>query len=415
MTPSSSTIGWTSCSRRSIASAISVLSARNCSMPTAHCKRRAASFGVTRADGISAAARIRAGRNSIMSKRWITPPVRRLPCQNPCGDALGGFDERYAPAYFDDSDLAFALRARGLRTLYAPAAQIIHHEGISNGTDLEAGVKAHQVTNRRKFTDKWHSVLSAEHGPDGHDAFLARDRSRFRKHILVIDHYIPQFDRDAGSRTIFAYLKMFVDAGLQVVFWPDNLHRDRDYAKALQDLGVEVLYDAQLTKPFGDWIAEHGRYIDYVLFSRAHVSLNYIDSVIEHTRARRLYYGHDLHAERLEREYAMTGRHELLHDIEFWRDAELDIWKRADVVYYPAQEEADAVRRQLPGKTARVLTPYIYSAREIADGRARVEAGHEGSPTLLFVGGFRHRPNIDAAICLVRDILPQVRAGDTGS
>jgi GT2 family glycosyltransferase len=325
-------------------------------------------------------------------------------------DDLGGFDERYAPAYFDDSDLAFALRERRLRTLYAPAAQIIHHEGISNGTDLETGIKAHQVTNRQKFIDTWHAVLAAEHGLDGHDAFLARDRSRFRKHILVIDHYIPQSDRDAGSRTIFAYVKMFVDAGLQVVFWPDNLHRDRDYAKALQDLGVEVLYDAQMTKPFGDWIAEHGRYIDYVLFSRAHISLNYIDSVIEHTRARRLYYGHDLHAARLEREYAMTGRQELLRDIEFWRDAELDIWKRADVVYYPAQEEVDAVRRQLPGKAARVLTPYIYSAREIADGRAQIEAGYDGPPSLLFVGGFRHRPNIDAAIWLVRDILPQVKA-----
>src|SRR5216110_291974 len=31
-------------------------------------------------------------------------------------------------------------------------------------------------------------------------------------------------------------------------------------------------------------------------------------------------------------------------------------------------------------------------------------------PSLLFVGGFRHRPNIDAAIWLVRDILPQVKA-----
>src|SRR2546423_1777595 len=96
----------------------------------------------------------------------------------PDWDALGGFDERYAPAYFDDSDLAFALRARGLRTLYAPAAQIVHHEGISNGTDVETGIKAHQVTNRQEVVDKWHAVLSAEHGPNGHDAFLARDGSR---------------------------------------------------------------------------------------------------------------------------------------------------------------------------------------------------------------------------------------------
>ena len=30
---------------------------------------------------------------------------------------------------------------------------------------------------RQKFIDKWHAVLSAEHGPNGQDSFLARDRS----------------------------------------------------------------------------------------------------------------------------------------------------------------------------------------------------------------------------------------------
>ena len=209
-----------------------------------------------------------------------------------------------------------------------------------------------------------------------------------------------QFDRDAGSRTVFAYLKMFVDAGLQVSLWPDNLHRDRGYAKVLQDLGIEVLYGQQLIGRFPEWITENGAYLDYVLFSRAHIALEYIGQVTEHTRARRLYYGHDLHAVRLEREYAINGRQQLLSDIEFWRKAEIAIWKQADVIYYPAQDEVDAARRELPGKTARVLTPYIYSDREIAAARAQVEDGSTYPPSILFVGGFGHRPNVDAAIWL---------------
>ncbi len=324
-------------------------------------------------------------------------------------DAVGGFDERYTPAYFDDSDLAFALRARGLRVLYSPGAQVIHHEGISNGTDIETGIKAYQAENRRKFVEKWGAVLRSQHAADGHAAFIARDRSRWRKHILVIDHYVPQFDRDAGSRTIFAYLKMFVDAGLQVAFWPDNLQRDRTYAKTLQDLGIEVLYGQQLSGRFSEWIDENGGYLDYVLFSRAHIALNYINEVAERTRARRLYYGHDLHAVRLEREYATTGRQQLLSEIEFWRRAELDTWEQADVVYYPAEEEVDTVRRELPGKAARVLTPYVYSEPEIAATRARVGRSRTGPPSILFVGGFRHRPNIEAATWLVHDILPRLK------
>ena len=42
---------------------------------------------------------------------------------------MGGFDERYAPAYCEDSDLAFRLRERGYKVLYQPRSRIVHHEG----------------------------------------------------------------------------------------------------------------------------------------------------------------------------------------------------------------------------------------------------------------------------------------------
>jgi len=42
---------------------------------------------------------------------------------------LGGFDMRYAPAYYEDADLAFAVRAAGRKVFYQPAATIVHFEG----------------------------------------------------------------------------------------------------------------------------------------------------------------------------------------------------------------------------------------------------------------------------------------------
>ena len=324
-------------------------------------------------------------------------------------DEVGGFDERYRPAYFEDSDLAFTLRARGLRTLYAPASQAIHHEGVSNGTDLNTGIKASQVANAPKFAAKWGHVLETEHFPNSEQVFLARDRSRGRKHMLVIDHYIPQPDRDAGSRTLFAYVKMFVDAGLQVSFWPDNLYRDRDYLKALQDLGVEVLYGAQLVKRFPEWIAERGRFLDYVFLSRAHVAINYIDDIRAHSPAKVLFYGHDLACERLAREYALTGQEKIKQEIDYWRDLEARIWEKSDVIYYPAPEEVEAVKRSVPDKAVRLFPIYVYPERDIAEVRARIGGAPGRTPTVLFVGGFRHRPNVDAALWFVREILPLMR------
>jgi GT2 family glycosyltransferase len=76
---------------------------------------------------------------------------------------LGGFDIRYAPAYYEDTDLAFRVRAAGRKVLYQPKAVVVHHEGVSHGTDLSRGMKAHQVANQGKFRERWHSVLEEFH------------------------------------------------------------------------------------------------------------------------------------------------------------------------------------------------------------------------------------------------------------
>jgi glycosyltransferase involved in cell wall biosynthesis len=324
-------------------------------------------------------------------------------------DEIGGFDERYSPAYFEDSDLAFTVRVKGLRTLYAPASPVIHHEGVSNGTDLTAGVKANQLANIPKFVDKWQHILETEQYPNGEQVFFARDRSRARKHILVIDHYVPQPDRDAGSRTLFSYVKMFVDGGLQVSFWPDNLYRDRDYLKALQDLGVEVLYGAQLVGRFAEWIKERGPFTDYVFLSRAHVAINYIDDIHKYSTAKVLYYGHDLAHERLKQEYSLTGKETTKDEIEYWLDLQQKIWQKSDVIYYPSPQEVASVKRAVPDKAVRLFSIYVYPEREIAEARARVGDEPSQIPTVLFVAGFRHRPNVDGALWFVREILPLVQ------
>ncbi|HKX57644.1 MAG TPA: glycosyltransferase, partial [Xanthomonadales bacterium] len=72
---------------------------------------------------------------------------------------LNGFDARYAPAYYEDTDLAFRVREAGLKVRYQPAARIIHFEGITSGTDLNSGAKRYQQVNRGKFLQRWEAVL----------------------------------------------------------------------------------------------------------------------------------------------------------------------------------------------------------------------------------------------------------------
>jgi O-antigen biosynthesis protein len=48
-------------------------------------------------------------------------------------EELGGFDEDYFPAYFEENDLCTRARARGYSVLYSPAAVMYHHESVSLG------------------------------------------------------------------------------------------------------------------------------------------------------------------------------------------------------------------------------------------------------------------------------------------
>ena len=123
---------------------------------------------------------------------------------NKLWNEIGGFDKLYAPAYCEDSDLAFEVRKRNLRVVYQPLSVVTHYEGISNGTDTNIGLKKYQVENCNKLLNKWYKEISELPNKNlSENDFALRDRINNKKTILVIDHFVPEFDKDAGlSRRI---------------------------------------------------------------------------------------------------------------------------------------------------------------------------------------------------------------------
>lgn len=86
--------------------------------------------------------------------------------------ALGGFDVRFAPGYYEDTDLAMRIRAAGARVMYEPEAVVVHLEGASAGTDTTKGMKAAQVVNRERFKERWRETLLGDFPAPGTDADL---------------------------------------------------------------------------------------------------------------------------------------------------------------------------------------------------------------------------------------------------
>src|SRR5690606_35309281 len=104
-------------------------------------------------------------------------------------EEFGGFDRHYAPAYYEDTDLAMKVRARGLRVLYQPKAAVVHFEAISSGTDTSSGVKSYQVVNQKKFHERWSERMAAHPAP-GTPIEISREH-RARKRVLIVDATTP--------------------------------------------------------------------------------------------------------------------------------------------------------------------------------------------------------------------------------
>ena len=84
--------------------------------------------------------------------------------------AVGGFDLRFAPGYYEDVDLCFAVRAAGMRVVVEPAATVVHWEGMTHGTQWRRGThnahtKSLQTRNRARFVAKWRSELDGRAAP----------------------------------------------------------------------------------------------------------------------------------------------------------------------------------------------------------------------------------------------------------
>lgn len=321
-------------------------------------------------------------------------------------EEIGGFDERFAPAYCEDSDLAFEVRKHGFQVVYQPQSVVVHYEGITNGTDLSRGVKGYQVTNSEKFKAKWAHELQADGFPNGEHVFDARDRSRRKPTILMVDHYVPQYDKDAGSRTVFQYLKLFISRGFNVKFIGDNFYRHEPYTSALQQMGIEVLYGPYYAKEWKHWIKVNADCFDFVFLNRPHIAQKYVDYIRNNTSAKILYYGHDLHFLREMREYELNGDPERLSASGEWKKKEFSIMMKSACVYYPSQVEVEEIKKIDPLVPAKAIPAYLF------DNIGQVDYGFDRRKDVMFIGGFSHRPNVDAVCWLAKEIYPQIHQLD---
>lgn len=323
-------------------------------------------------------------------------------------EKIGRFDERFTPAYCEDTDLAFQVREQGYQVLFEPQSRLMHFEGVSNGRDLTKGIKKYQVENNRKFYEKWKDTLQ-DHFEENTQFTFAKDHPQGRKVILMMEVQMPTFDKDAGSRTIYQYCRMFLKKGYLVKLAIDNDKEEMEpYRSRFLDMGVEVLSGEEFKNHFFEWILENKNVIDYVFISRPNVSRKYIEFLRANTEIKVLYYGHDLHFLRMEREAKLLGKEEQTAAARAMKEEELAIIRSAHMSFYLSPMEIELLKKMDP--SLRVKRMLINVFEEFKENPQPDFSKREG---ILFVGGFRHDPNIDAVLWLGEEIYPQMKKHGT--
>jgi GT2 family glycosyltransferase/glycosyltransferase involved in cell wall biosynthesis len=315
-------------------------------------------------------------------------------------DSFGGFDSHYAPAYYEDTDLAMKVRAAGLRVMYQPASVVVHFEGVTSGTDTEGtGTKRFQVVNQQKVLERWREAL-ASHPAPGTDIAIAREH-RAPRRVLMIDATTPQPDHDSGSLRLVNCMRVLKSEGHAVTFFADNRCWIEKYTADLQQLGVEVLWHPFMGDPVR-WFRDNGARFHLVFISRHYVASAYIGLVRLHAPQATLVFDTvDLHYLREQREAELANRDDLMHAADATRTRELALIRSSDVTLVVSPVELELLRREAPGSRVEVLS----NVHEVF-GRRRDYAEREG---IVFMGGFAHPPNIDAVAWFARDVFPLVR------
>jgi GT2 family glycosyltransferase len=314
-------------------------------------------------------------------------------------ESVGGFDLRYAPAYYEDTDLAFKVRGAGYKVLNQPLSEVIHFEGATGGTDLSTGTKKHQAINRSTFAEAWADELITK--PVNGDVAFLREPLPGRKNILVIDHHLPMPDRDSGSLRMFQILKLLRKLGHWVTFLPDNLADIPPYTGELQKRGIKVLHYPYVKK-VRDYLIAHGSEFDVVMLSRCQFARKHIADVRSYAPQSRIIFDTvDLHFLREESEARLTGDPETRRKAQETKQREYALIDQSDETWVVSNAEQRLLEEEWPGKSIQLVSNIV-------------DVPGSGTPFALrrdwlFIGGFQHPPNIDAVFFFLKEIYPLVR------
>lgn len=218
--------------------------------------------------------------------------------------------------------------------------------------------------------------------------------------ILIVEVSIPKPDTNAGDRNIVEFVRTLIADYRHVIFWPLHESADSKYVDDLILTGAQVLTGSDRPS-IGQWLGRYESMLDSVLLCRPYVAARWLPQSTNSALCKTTYYGHDLHFARLEKQAELSKSPRIRAEAAHIKAVEASIWKKVPRSLYPTIEEVDAVQTLQPEADVRHVQIFCFDEFRVPERRP-------SEKHILFVAGFGHPPNIDAAIWLAQKIFPIV-------
>jgi len=327
-------------------------------------------------------------------------------CETDLFRQMDGFDDDYAPAYYEDSDFCLRLRKRGLKVIYDPGAVITHYEFASSGGQQQAGElqERHRLVLLRKHRD----ILRDQPDVDAGPALFSRTAND-QRNLLIIDDCVPHASLGSGYPRSREIISVLAANGFNVSLYPLQFPEE-SWEATYQSLpgNVEVLL-GHGTDGLADFLRRRQGFFDTILVSRIH-NMEFLNSVLAGQpdllgETRLIYDAEAITAPREIMRREMLG--ESFTEQERYSQVEQEIGaaRTADTIIAVSPKEAGVYQQH--GFSNTVVLGHSLSARSTAN----TFDDREG---LLFVGALRDEqsPNVDSLHWFINEIWPLIIAAE---
>ena len=326
--------------------------------------------------------------------------------------SLGGFDERFAPAYYEEADFCMSLSHIGYRIVYQPDSMLIHHEYASGCSQNSLHL---MKMNQKKFYEKWKDDLKLHMQPCPGNIIEARYHDR-KPHILIIDDLVPDSRIGSGFPRAEKMLDDLLRLNVHITFlqaldtkenvWEFPVNVIYESRKKYRQAGVEII----CCTPSGplillaDFLKQRQKYFSLAMISRSHNMDEYKKCAVP-LDCPIIYDAEAISQLRTVEWLKLNGRKLQPKDIDSLLEPELSLIRDAAMVFSVSPREQDFMRRG-GARNVEVLSHEL----KLASGSDPIP--FEERSGILWVGGVLMEdpgvPNYDSLQYFISEIFPKL-------